>query len=90
MERAFEKSRADDPQVVVKAVMAALSGRRTKPRVVVGKGAGAFVMMSRLPIRLRDRIGARTEQGAQARQLSFARQACQRRLVCARRFTTWR
>jgi NAD(P)-dependent dehydrogenase (short-subunit alcohol dehydrogenase family) len=56
MERAFEKSGADDPEVVVKAVMAALSGRRAKPRAVVGKGAGAFVLMSRLPIRLRDRL----------------------------------
>jgi NAD(P)-dependent dehydrogenase (short-subunit alcohol dehydrogenase family) len=56
MERAFEKASADDPEVVVKAVIAALSGRRTKPRAVVGKGAGAFVMMSRLPIRLRDRL----------------------------------
>jgi NAD(P)-dependent dehydrogenase (short-subunit alcohol dehydrogenase family) len=56
MERAFEKSGADDPEVVVNAVMAALSGRRTKPRAVVGKGARAFVMMSRLPIRLRDRL----------------------------------
>jgi len=56
MERAFEKSGADDPEVVVKAVMAALSGRRAKPRAVVGKGAGAFVLMSRLPIRLRDRV----------------------------------
>ena len=56
MERAFEKSGADNPEVVVTAVMAALSGRRTKPRAVVGKGAGAFVLMSRLPIRLRDRL----------------------------------
>ena len=56
MERAFEKASADDPEVVVKAVVAALSGRRAKPRAVVGKGAGAFVMMSRLPIRLRDRL----------------------------------
>ena len=56
MERAFEKASADDPEVVVKAVMGALSGRRTKPRAVVGKGAGAFVMMSRLPVRLRDRL----------------------------------
>jgi NAD(P)-dependent dehydrogenase (short-subunit alcohol dehydrogenase family) len=32
MERAFEKSGADDPEVVVKAVVAALSGRRAKPR----------------------------------------------------------
>jgi hypothetical protein len=56
MERAFEKSGADDPEVVVKAVMAALSGRGAKPRTVVGKGTGAFVLMSRLPIRLRDRL----------------------------------
>jgi NAD(P)-dependent dehydrogenase (short-subunit alcohol dehydrogenase family) len=56
MERAFEKSGADDPEIVVNAVMAALSGRRAKPRAVVGKGAGAFVLMSRLPIRLRDRL----------------------------------
>ena len=56
MERAFEKSGADNPEVVVTAVRAALSGRRTKPRAVVGKGTGAFVLMSRLPIRLRDRL----------------------------------
>jgi NAD(P)-dependent dehydrogenase (short-subunit alcohol dehydrogenase family) len=56
MERAFEKSGADNPELVVDAVIAALSRRRTKPRAVVGKGAGAFVMMSRLPIRLRDRL----------------------------------
>jgi NAD(P)-dependent dehydrogenase (short-subunit alcohol dehydrogenase family) len=56
MERAFEKSGADDPQVVVRAVMAALSGRGARPRTVVGKGAGMFVLMSRLPIRLRDRL----------------------------------
>jgi hypothetical protein len=53
---AFEKSGADDPEVVVKAVLAALAGGRTKPRAVVGKGAGAFVLMSRLPVRLRDRL----------------------------------
>jgi hypothetical protein len=56
MERAFEKASADDPEVVVKTVMAALSGHRTKPRAVIGKGAGAFMLMSRLPIRLRDRL----------------------------------
>jgi hypothetical protein len=36
MDRAFEKAGADDPKVVVKAVMAALLEKRTKPRVVVG------------------------------------------------------
>ena len=56
MERAFEKSGADDPEVVVRAVIAALSGRRARLRAVVGKGAGAFVLASRLPIRLRDRL----------------------------------
>ena len=56
MERAFEKSGADDPEVVVKAVIAALSGRSAKLRTAIGKGAGAFVLMSRLPIRLRDRL----------------------------------
>jgi NAD(P)-dependent dehydrogenase (short-subunit alcohol dehydrogenase family) len=56
MERAFEKSGADDPQVVVRAVMAALSRRDARLRAVVGKGAGIFVLMSRLPIRLRDRL----------------------------------
>ncbi len=56
MERAFEKSGADDPEVVVRAVIAALSGRRAKLRAVVGKGDGAFVLASRLPIRLRDRL----------------------------------
>ncbi len=55
MERAFEKSGADNPEVVVKPVLAALSGP-AKPRAVVGKGAGAFALMSRLPIRLRDRL----------------------------------
>ena len=56
IERAFEKSGADDPEVVVNAVMAALSGRRPKLRATVGKGAGGFVLMSLLPIRLRDRL----------------------------------
>jgi len=56
MERAFEKSGADDPEVVVRAVIAALSGRSAKLRTAVGKGAGDFVLMSRLPIRLRDRL----------------------------------
>jgi len=56
MERAFERSGADDPEVVVCAVMAVVSGRGARLRAVAGKGAGVFVMMSRLPIRLRDRL----------------------------------
>lgn len=44
------------PKVVGKAVMRALSGRRIKPRSVVGKEAGAFVLLSRLPVGLRDRL----------------------------------
>jgi NAD(P)-dependent dehydrogenase (short-subunit alcohol dehydrogenase family) len=56
MDRAFEKAGADDPAVVVAAVMAALSRRRPQPRVVVGKGTGALLALSRLPVRLRDRM----------------------------------
>lgn len=55
MERAFERSGADDPEVVVKAVTASLSGRASA-RAVVGKGTGALLMLSRLPVRLRDRL----------------------------------
>lgn len=56
MERAIAKSGADDPQVVVRAVMSALSGEHSKPHVVVGKGTGAILLLSRLPVRLRDRL----------------------------------
>ncbi len=56
IERAFARSGADDPNVVVKAVVAALSGRGAKSRTVVGKGAGAFLLLSRLPTRTRDRL----------------------------------
>ncbi len=55
MDRAFEKSGADNPEVVVAAVLAAISGK-SGPIAVVGKGAGAFVLLSRLPISLRDRL----------------------------------
>ncbi len=55
MEQAFEKSGADDPHVVVEAVLAALWGR-SRPVAVVGKGARSFVLLSHLPIRLRDRL----------------------------------
>jgi NAD(P)-dependent dehydrogenase (short-subunit alcohol dehydrogenase family) len=56
MEQAFAAAGADRPAVVVEAAMAALSGSATKPRVVVGKGTGAFLFLSRLPTRLRDRL----------------------------------
>jgi len=56
MDRAFEKAGADDPEVVIKAVMAALTGRGANLRTVVGKGTGAFLFLSRLPVRLRDRL----------------------------------
>ncbi len=56
MDRAFEKAWADDPEVVVKAVMRALSGNRTKLRMAVGKGTGALLMLSRLPIGARDKF----------------------------------
>lgn len=53
MNRAFEKAGADDPRVVMDAVIDALSNSRRKPRVVVGKGTGALRMPSRLPVRMR-------------------------------------
>ena len=56
MDRAFEKAGADDPEVVVNAVIKALFRRRPKPRVVVGKGTGALLMLSRLPVRARDKL----------------------------------
>jgi len=56
MDRAFEKAGADDPEVVVKAVMRALLGQRAKLRAVVGKGTGMLLMLSRLPTGVRDRL----------------------------------
>ncbi|MGO9701853.1 MAG: SDR family NAD(P)-dependent oxidoreductase [Xanthobacteraceae bacterium] len=56
MDRAFEKAVADDPEVVVNAAIKALFRRRPKPRVVVGKGTGALLMLSRLPVRVRDKV----------------------------------
>jgi len=56
MDRAFDKAGADDPRVVVEAVMKALCGNRVRPRAVVGKGTGALLVLSRLPIALRDKL----------------------------------
>jgi len=55
MDRAFEKAGADSPGTVVEAVMGALSGS-SKPRSVVGKGTGALLLLSRLPVRTRDNL----------------------------------
>ena len=56
MDRAFEKAGADDPEIVVDAVIKAVFAKRPKPRVVVGKGTGALLMLSRLPVRTRDKL----------------------------------
>lgn len=56
MDRAFEKAGADDPEVVVDAVIKALFRSRSKPKVVVGRGTGPLLMLSRLPIRTRDKL----------------------------------
>jgi NAD(P)-dependent dehydrogenase (short-subunit alcohol dehydrogenase family) len=56
MDRAFEKAGADKPDVVVDAVLKALFTKKPKPRVVVGKGTSALLMLSRLPIRTRDKL----------------------------------
>jgi NAD(P)-dependent dehydrogenase (short-subunit alcohol dehydrogenase family) len=56
MDRAFEGAGADDPEVVVDAVMHGLFKKKPKPRVVVGKGTAALLMLSRAPIRTRDKL----------------------------------
>jgi NAD(P)-dependent dehydrogenase (short-subunit alcohol dehydrogenase family) len=57
MREAFAKFGADQPDVVVDAVVAALTSRnKPKPRVLVGKGASQMAFLSRLPIRMRDRM----------------------------------
>jgi NAD(P)-dependent dehydrogenase (short-subunit alcohol dehydrogenase family) len=56
MDRAFEKAGADKPDVVVDAVLKALFAKKPKPRVVVGKGTSALLMLSHLPIRTRDKL----------------------------------
>ncbi len=56
MDRAFEKAGADDPGVVVDAVIRALFRNRPNPRVVVGRGTGTLMLLARLPIRMRDRL----------------------------------
>ena len=56
MDRAFEKAGADDPEVVVNTVIKTLFRRRPKARVVVGKGTGVLLMLSRLPVRARDKL----------------------------------
>lgn len=52
--KAMGSSPADDPDVVARAVMTALTARRPKPRVLVGKGASTLAILSKLPARTRD------------------------------------
>jgi NAD(P)-dependent dehydrogenase (short-subunit alcohol dehydrogenase family) len=56
IDRAFEKAGADDPKVVVEAVINALFRDRSNPRVVVGRGTGTVLILSWLPTRMRDRL----------------------------------
>jgi NAD(P)-dependent dehydrogenase (short-subunit alcohol dehydrogenase family) len=56
MDRAFEKAGADDPEVTVAAVIKALFRNRYSARAVVGKRTSAMLMLSRLPVRARDRL----------------------------------
>jgi NAD(P)-dependent dehydrogenase (short-subunit alcohol dehydrogenase family) len=56
MDRAFEKAGADDPEVTVEAVIKALFRNRFSARAVIGKRTSAMLMLSRLPIRARDRL----------------------------------
>ena len=55
IEKPFTKSGANDPAIVIDAVMAAFRAKCSRV-VVVGKGTGAFMMLSRFPVGLRDRL----------------------------------
>ena len=52
--KAMSSSAADDPDVVAKAIVEALTTRKPKTRMTVGKGASSFVWLSHLPDRIRD------------------------------------
>jgi NAD(P)-dependent dehydrogenase (short-subunit alcohol dehydrogenase family) len=56
MDRAFEQAGADDPEVTVDVVTKALFRARFSARTVVGRRTSAMLMLSRLPIRVRDRL----------------------------------
>jgi NAD(P)-dependent dehydrogenase (short-subunit alcohol dehydrogenase family) len=56
MDKAFERAGADKPQVAAAAILHALTRKRAKPRAVVGKGTGGLLLLSRLPVRMRDRL----------------------------------
>lgn len=56
MRAAMRKSPADQPRVVVEAIMTALTDRRPRPRRLVGKGTAQIAILRRLPIRMRDRL----------------------------------
>lgn len=56
MDRAFEKAGGDNPSVVANAVVKALDERSPKFQTVVGKGTGALLMLTRLPVGLRDKL----------------------------------
>jgi NAD(P)-dependent dehydrogenase (short-subunit alcohol dehydrogenase family) len=52
----MKKSPVDQPDVVAKAIIAALTDLNPKPRQTVGKGASQLVVLRYLPIGLRDRL----------------------------------
>ncbi len=53
MDRAFEKAGADNPSVA-NAVVKALDEKNPKFQTIVGKGTAALLMLTRLPVGLRD------------------------------------
>jgi short-subunit dehydrogenase len=56
MRKVTAKSGADKISVVVEAVVAALTVRTPKPRVLIGKGASQLAFLRHLPIRIRDSL----------------------------------
>jgi hypothetical protein len=55
-DRAFEKTGADDPQVVVDAVIKAVSQEHANPIAIIGKGTSVLMMLSHLPVRTRGKL----------------------------------
>ena len=69
MQAANRKAGADRPEVVVEAVMEALTSPRVRPRRLVGKGSGVLALLARLPTGARDgmlmdALGIRNALGA--------------------------
>jgi len=53
---AMDKSPADEPKVLIDAILTALTSNSPRPRVLVGRGASTLAFLGRLPSGLRDSL----------------------------------